>query len=101
MSPNTNYNSGRAFEYKRRKHWISEGYAVIRAAGSHGPFDLIGFKSAHPVLAIQCKRVEDASTAKRLLKEFRDSPPLQPSKYFRQVMEVYVKDTRALISTTI
>lgn len=101
MSPNVNYRAGRDFEYKRRKHWQREGYEVIRAAGSHGCFDLIAFRTDAPVLGIQCKRVDKRSHANRMLKAFSSAPPLQPSFHFHQVMEVYVKEDREILSTTI
>ena len=101
MSPNHNYNAGRNFEYKRRNFYKREKYEVIRAAGSHGLFDLMAFDSDRPTLCIQCKRVEKRSHANRMLKQFRESPPLRPSRYFHQVLEVYVKEDREILSTTV
>ena len=37
----TNYERGRAFEYKVRDHLKAEGYQVFRMAGSHSCVDLI------------------------------------------------------------
>lgn len=101
MSPNKNYISGRAFEYKRKKHWETQGYLTMRTAGSHGAFDILAFHSERPCLLIQCKRVEKASEATRLLKQFQQTPPLTPSRYFHQVMEVYVKETKELLNVTV
>lgn len=101
MSPNKNYISGRAFEYKRKKHWEAQGYDVIRASGSHGPFDLVALCSGNPTLAIQCKRCEKLSEAKRLLAEFKKNPPLAPNTFFHQLMEVYVKETKELLTQKI
>ena len=38
---NTNYRRGVRAEYKAKKLLESTGYTVIRAAGSHGMFDLV------------------------------------------------------------
>jgi len=40
----TNYIRGRNFEYKVKKLLEEEGNIVLRTAGSHGLFDLIGIK---------------------------------------------------------
>jgi len=40
----TNYQKGRAFEYKIKKILENRGFIVFRTAGSHGLFDLICFK---------------------------------------------------------
>jgi len=42
--PTTNYERGRAYEYKIKKQLEGEGWTVVRTAGSHGPFDLISIK---------------------------------------------------------
>jgi hypothetical protein len=39
--PNSNYRKGRRMEYAAKKILEAGGYTVIRAAGSHGPFDLV------------------------------------------------------------
>lgn len=101
MSPNKNYVQGRNFEYKRRKHYEHEKYHVIRASGSHGKFDLIALDGARPTLAIQCKRVTTEGEADALLEKFRCDPPLTPSKYIKQILDVYVKQTRTTVSTVI
>jgi hypothetical protein len=41
---NRNYCNGRRAEYEARDLLISEGYAVMRAAGSKGASDLVGVK---------------------------------------------------------
>jgi hypothetical protein len=41
---NRNYRNGRRAEYEARALLISEGYAVMRAAGSKGAADLVGVK---------------------------------------------------------
>jgi Holliday junction resolvase len=52
--PNSNYRAGRDLEYAAAKDLEANGYFVIRAAGSHGLADLIGFKPGE-VLVVQCK----------------------------------------------
>jgi hypothetical protein len=98
---NKNYISGRRFEYKRRDAWVEKGYTVARTAGSKGPFDLLCFRSDYPSVFIQCKRTEKRSTAEKLIESFRTNPPLTPSKYFKQVMEVWVKGETELLSVTV
>lgn len=56
--PNKNYVNGRSYEYKAMTLLTSQGYQVIRAAGSHGPWDLIATKPHAPVRCIQIKRVK-------------------------------------------
>lgn len=102
MSPNNNYVAGRRFEYKRRSHYHRLGYEeVIRTAGSHGAFDLICINSDRPVLCVQCKRVEDRAAAKRLMEKFKTSPPFPPSEFITQVMDVYVKKDREVLSVEV
>jgi Holliday junction resolvase len=49
------YASGVKFEYFIRDFYMSQGHVVIRAAGSHGPVDLIAFNGAGAVM-VQCKK---------------------------------------------
>lgn len=49
------YRSGADFEREVRTHLTSEGYDVIRSAGSKTKVDLLAFKTGQ-VLVIQCKR---------------------------------------------
>ena len=51
----TNYSAGRTFEWKCRDNLRSEGYEVIRSAGSKSKVDLIGLKPGQ-LLLVQCKR---------------------------------------------
>jgi len=102
MSPNNNYRAGRRFEYQRRLFYKKSGYEdVIRASGSHGAFDLLCFNSDRPVLAVQCKRVETMAEARRLLQRFKESPPYLANEFFTQVMDVYVKKDREVVSAEI
>lgn len=63
---NKRYVKGRALEYKVKHYLETLGYKVIRAAGSHGQWDLVAIHPEHcDVLFIQCKsdkksKVEDA-----------------------------------------
>jgi uncharacterized protein with GYD domain len=46
----TAYTRGRRREWQSRRHLEAAGYAVVRAAGSHGAFDLVAFSPADVVL---------------------------------------------------
>ncbi|MEM3549308.1 MAG: hypothetical protein QXJ23_09940 [Thermofilum sp.] len=50
----TNYERGRAFEYRVKRHLERQGYFVMRSAGSHFP-DLIAVKDGE-VLAVEVKK---------------------------------------------
>lgn len=61
---NKNYNRGRAFEYRVKKHLEGKGYFVVRSAGSKGAFDLVAITTGADedweeyevwVILIQCK----------------------------------------------
>lgn len=86
--PNKNYIKGRAFEHKRRKAWERDGYVCARTAGSKSPFDLIAIKPGGPVVLIQCKTTESSSVARKLLADFKATPPLPVGQY-TQCMEVW------------
>jgi Holliday junction resolvase len=51
----TAYRRGVYFERRVRLDMESRGWWVIRAAGSHGPADLVALKLGEPPLLIQCK----------------------------------------------
>jgi hypothetical protein len=51
----TNYDRGRAHEYRTRDLLLADGYEVVRAAGSKGPADLMAFKPGQ-TLAVNVKR---------------------------------------------
>ena len=94
------YAAGRRFEWKRRDYYRSMGYLVIRSAGSKTPIDLVCVKTKGRVLLVQCKAVATQAAAAKLLREFKAQPPLpqeEPSG-FTQVVDVYVKATRTVIS---
>ena len=50
----TQYQRGYRFEREVMFKLINDGYFVIRAAGSHGPFDLVAIRG-FDVKGIQCK----------------------------------------------
>ena len=88
---NNRYLQGRKFEYERKRIWETIGFHVIRAAGSHGKFDLIAFQEGGTLVhAIQCKRAKTEKQAERMLRAFEQNPPMLPSEHFMQVLEVYV-----------
>jgi len=69
---NRNYNRGRAYEYKAKKALEQQGWTVIRAAGSHGPYDLIAFKEGQRVRCIQIKATKVAAGIRLLERRFSD-----------------------------
>jgi Holliday junction resolvase len=100
---NPNYNRGVRFEREVMKEWEAKGYAVLRTAGSHGAFDVIAYHPNRPVEFIQCKVLQKGSIkeAHTMTKRFVDTPPLRPSKYFHQVLEVKVTGENARITGTV
>ena len=97
----TNYERGRAFEYARKKHYEDNGYLVVRSAGSHSPFDLVAFHAWQVPIAIQCKRTKTEGQAKDLKIKFMQNPPISKACGCHQRIEIYVKDTREIVSWTI
>jgi len=74
---NKNYVSGRNFEYRVRDYLISKGYFVVRSAGSKTPIDLVGLKSEHLPLLVQCKHgrnkpKKDFTNDERLIKILKE-----------------------------
>ena len=101
MSPNTNYLIGRRQEYARAKHWRDCGHVVLRTAGSHGFADLITISPAGDVQFIQVKRCDKEAQALRLIKQFKESPPLGiriRGSYYQRI-EVYCKETKKVVSS--
>lgn len=97
MSKGTNYAVGRRFEYERMKAYRLLGATVLRTAGSHGPFDIIAIYPNGYAHFIQCKVVDSEAAAKRLIEEFKTSPPFCGAN-FTQVMEVKIKGTSTVLS---
>lgn len=67
------YIAGRAAEYEARDILHQAGYDVIRAAGSHGLFDLIAWKNRVDILIIQVKRTRS---------------PVPASTYHREIASI-------------
>lgn len=75
MSPNKNYQRGRANEYKAMRILENAGYTCCRSAGSHGKFDIIAFNTTGLRL-IQCKTNGNYTPLEiEALKEFKNLPP--------------------------
>ncbi len=55
--PNANYRKGSRNEARTRKYLAGQGYVCIRAAGSHGAFDLValGGEVSQGDIAVQVK----------------------------------------------
>lgn len=81
------YSRGRAYEYKAKQQLEAEGYTVIRAAGSHGPYDLIAFRGSQPVRCIQVKRTKAPGGVKALLGKWQ---PMQAYSDTHYVEELWV-----------
>ena len=60
----TNYNKGRAFEYKVKQLLEERGFYVVRSAGSHGIVDLVAI-GKEQVNLVQCKSDGRISPADR------------------------------------
>lgn len=97
MSPVTNYERGRAFEYERMKAFRDDGHEVMRTAGSHGKFDLIAISPKGRVQLIQCKLVSTEAEANRFIRNFIEYPPI-PCGQFVQRIDVRVKGSRKVES---
>ena len=50
----TQYDKGRRFEYRVKKHYEEYGWTVFRTAGSHSQADLIAMRAGE-VQLIQCR----------------------------------------------
>lgn len=85
---NPNYTRGRAYEYEVMKEFEGQGYSVIRASGSHGEYDVVAYRSQHPVEFVQCKVVRTETEANRMIKKFKEDTI--PSKYYHQSLKVKV-----------
>jgi len=67
--PNKKYQRGRRAEYKLMRELEEDGFSTIRAAGSHGVYDVIGFKwnnnDEMVIRLIQVKKIKKESKGKR------------------------------------
>lgn len=52
---NKRYQSGRNFEYRVKRYFETQGYFVVRSAGSKGIADLIAISPDGTVSLVQCK----------------------------------------------
>ena len=99
---NSNYQKGVRFERERLKAYEKLGYLCMRTAGSHGAFDLVAVSEKwNLVILIQCKTTNDLATANRLLKQFREHPPMKPLDHIHQCMEVKVTGSTEVHSVTV
>lgn len=100
---NANYDRGVRFERQIMEEWAAKGYEVSRTAGSHSPFDVIAYRSDHPVALIQCKVLKTGTKkrANNIVKKFMKDPPLQPSQYFHQIIIVYAMKAKHQAGGTI
>ena len=57
---------------RRAMHILEEdGYTCTRSAGSHGPWDIVGFRGVEPARIIQVKSNISEAAAMRELKKLR------------------------------
>jgi Holliday junction resolvase len=76
---NTNYKRGRAFEYRVKKMYEKNGCFAVRAAGSHGPVDILVITDFGKPLFVQCKlsgviSKQERKDLKALAEFYRASP---------------------------
>lgn len=81
---NANYVKGRAFEHRVRKIKESNGYTVVRSAGSKGAIDLIAWDQFSFEL-IQCK-IYNANTKKPLRTDIELLKTVPTPGYGRRVL---------------
>ncbi len=86
--PNKNYLAGVRFERQVKKDMETNGFIVIRASGSHGPFDLVAV-GGNIVDLIQCKVVATEKQIVPLLKKVKR--PLPWTAAYNQLLYVKVK----------
>lgn len=89
---NKNYVSGRNFEYATQREYERKGYNTVRAAGSHGVYDVIAFHKDKKPVFIQCKAVTTEAQQKKLIADFTKTTA--PAKSFEQVIRVKLKGTK-------
>lgn len=97
---NPNYIRGRAFEYDCMKRWKDRGFKCVRSSGSHGIWDVCAVR-IDGVSLIQCKVVTTETEALRMLKNFKEDPPMMPSKHYHMVLEVKLHGTTRIFSATV
>ena len=65
---NLNYNNGATFERKVQKYFAESGFLAVRAAGSHGEFDVIA-DDGKSLWYVQCKKGGTDKFAEKLADE--------------------------------
>lgn len=100
---NPQYISGRSFEYARMKYYKSLNCQVIRAAASHGIFDLCVFHPNGTVSGVQCKIVDTLGKANAMIEKWKSHPPIQDkvTNKFYQILEVRVKGSNVIYTGTV
>ena len=90
--PNKNYLRGRAVEYKAKQELEAKGYTVIRASGSHGPWDLIAVKEGtrDPVRCIQLKRTKSDRGVKQLKAKFIPQQAIEAYTCYQHELWIWV-----------
>lgn len=91
----TNYERGRRYEYKSMEILRDAGYAVSRAAGSHGPWDVMG-SSTVDLLFVQVKYNCTVSKA-----EFEQFALYPVPTCARKLIHTYYKGTRKPVVTLV
>lgn len=87
----TNYARGAEFERRIKRHLETNGYAVIRSAGSHSLIDLIALKPGQTLL-VQCKIHGHLGPADRTaLTEFAAWLNIDPTHDYLPVMATKTK----------
>lgn len=99
--PNKNYQRGRRFEWEVKKDLESQGWIVVRTAGSHGLWDIIAFRDIGGEIRarlIQCKVVQlkgSGAQIERLKKEFKANKVFPHYKgQFNQLLAVKIAGTK-------
>lgn len=95
------YARGRAFEYKVRNYFISQGYFVLRSPRSKGPVDLIAIKKGD-ILLIQCKLGQNYLSAKQRIPliNLAESLGATPLLAFREQHKIKTLDLRGEAQST-
>jgi hypothetical protein len=55
----------------------------------------------HPVMFLQCKRVDTEQAAKAMIKKFKKNPPMPQGPHWQLVLEVHVKGSKEVHSVTL
>lgn len=91
------YIAGRAAEYEARDILQKAGYDVMRAAGSHGIFDLIAWKGRKDILLIQVKRTRSQVPASTYHQEIAKIAEAVGGDLLPGSAHLWVKTTRGWI----